>query len=85
MSYQINPTAVASVVREVNAVLQGRKYNTGEVMIGLSEMLARVVVESCQTPVHAMDAMKVITDHLDRTLKAGYSAKGFNMEGRSDG
>ena len=71
MSYQIDPRKVAGVVVEANAALNGKGFNHGEVMIGLAELLGRVIVDVGTHHIAMDDMKKVVTDHLDRTIRIG--------------
>lgn len=79
-THNIDPRRVAGVVHEINLALSTKGFNSAEVMIGLSEMLGRSIVEHGGTPVQGAELAKVCTDHLERTLQAGYGAKGWNFQ-----
>lgn len=74
MSYPIEARKVAGVVREANAALANKGFNAGEILIGLAELVGRVIVESGSTSIQ-MDEMKsVVVSHLDRTIRIGAHA-----------
>ena len=74
MSINIEATKVAGVVREANQALEGKNFNMGEVIIGLAELLGRVIVQTGSTQIQ-MDEMKsVVIDHLTRTIRIGAHA-----------
>lgn len=79
MSYEITPGNVEWVKHRVSTALDGGQFNTGEVIIGVAEVLGRIIVGTAGTPVQGAQCMQIITDHLTRTLQAGYAAKGYNM------
>ena len=81
MSYDIDPRRVAGVVNECQLALNNRGFNHGEVIVGLAELVGRTIVQASDTPVTGADAAKVVIEHLNRTLHAGFTSKGFNMGG----
>lgn len=85
MSYDISPRRVSGVVNECQFALTGKGFNHGEVIIGLSELIGRTIVQTAETPIKGADAAKVVIEHLNRTLHAGFTSKGFNMGGGGDG
>lgn len=74
MSYQIEARKVAGVVKEASSALEGKGFNHGEVLVGLSELLGRVIVEVGTHHIHMDDMKKVVIDHLDRTIRIGAHA-----------
>lgn len=74
MSYQIEPRKVAGVVREAGAALDNKGFNHGEVLVGLSELLGRVIVDAGSTSIQMDEMRKVVSDHLDRTIRIGAHA-----------
>lgn len=82
MSYEISPNRVKGVVQECQQVIGVGHFNTGEVIVGLTELLGRVIVKSCETPVSMGQAKDVVMQHLNNTLHHGALAKGFTPEGR---
>lgn len=76
MSYQIDPRKVAGVIVEANGALQGKGFNHGEVIIGLTELVGRTIVDAGQHHIHHDELKKVVTDHLDRTVRIGAFATG---------
>lgn len=81
MSYNIEPRRVAGVINECQFALSGKHFNHGEVIVGLSELIGRTIVQSAETPIQGGDAARVVIEHLNRTLHAGFTSKGFNMGG----
>lgn len=74
MSYPIDPRKVAGVVVECNAALASKGFNTGEILIGLSELLGRIIVEAGQHHIQHDDMKKVVTEHIERTVRIGAHA-----------
>lgn len=79
MAYEVQPGNVEWVCSRVLKSLDGGQFNHGEVILGIAEALGRVVVSSAETPVQGTQAAQVILAHLNSTIAAGYSAKGYNM------
>lgn len=79
MSYDVSPGNIEWVKTRVMQALDGGQFNIGEVIMGVAEALGRVVVANSETPVQAGQCLQIIVDHLNRTMHAGYTAKGFNM------
>lgn len=74
MTYKIEPRKVAGVVREASAALEAKGFNHGEVLVGLSELLGRVIVDVGAHHIQMDEMKKVVTDHLDRTIRIGAHA-----------
>jgi hypothetical protein len=74
MSYQIEQRKVAGVVKEASAALEGKDFNHGEVLVGLAELLGRVIVDVGKHHIQMDDMKKVVIDHLERTVRIGAHA-----------
>lgn len=81
MSYEISPNRVRGVVTECQNVIGMGHFNTGEVIVGLTELLGRVIVKSCDTPISMGQAKDIVMQHLNATLHHGALAKGFTPGG----
>ena len=81
MAYDVNPGNIEWVCANVLKSINDGQFSHGEVMLGITQALGRVVINAADTPVQGSSAMQVIVDHLNETLKAGYIAKGYNMVG----
>lgn len=79
MAYEIDSAKVAGVVKEASVALSRHGFNHGEVIVGLSELIGRVIVEVATNHIAMKDMVKVVMEHLDRTIVAGDSAKGNNL------
>lgn len=79
MSYQIDARKVAGVVIEANSALTDKNFNQGEVILGLAELIGRVIVESADTSIQAGEMVKVVMAHLDKTITVGSQAKGKSI------
>lgn len=79
MSYQIDQRKVAGVVVEANLALSNKDFNHGEIIIGLAELLARVIVEAADTNVQAKELVAVAMAHMDKTITVGAHATGKSI------
>lgn len=79
MSYEISQNRVKGVVAECEKIVGNGYFNTGEVIIGLTELLGRVIVKSCDTPISMGQAAEIVANHLQQTLYHGAIAKGFGQ------
>lgn len=76
MSYEIDQRKVVGVVLEANGALGDKGFNHGEIIIGLSELIGRVIVEASDTSVQAGELMKVAIAHMEKTIRVGAEATG---------
>lgn len=74
MAYKIEPRKVAGVVVEANQAISGKGFNHGEVVIGLSELIGRIIVDASATSIQAQELVKIVESHLALTLKRGAEA-----------
>lgn len=74
MAYQIDPRKVAGVVVEANQAINNKGFNHGEVVLGLSELIGRVIVSVATSPIQAQELVQVVENHLALTLKRGAEA-----------
>ena len=79
MSYNIDQRKVAGVVIEANAALTDKSFNHGEVVLGLAELIGRVIVEAVENPIQARELMKVAAAHIDKTITVGAEARGKSI------
>jgi hypothetical protein len=79
MSYQIDQRKVAGVVIEANLALSSKDFNHGEIIIGLAELLARVIVEAADTNIQAKELVSVALAHIDKTITVGAHATGKSI------
>jgi hypothetical protein len=75
MSYQIDQRKVIGVVLETNAALNDKGFNHGEVILGLSELVGRIIVEAAETQVQASELLNVAVAHIGKTIKVGAEAQ----------
>lgn len=81
-SHIVNPDNIARIAVTTMHDLGQGDFDKVEVVMGLSEAIARVVVDSSKTPVEGRDLLEVALAHLRKTMEVGFGAKGFNHERR---
>ena len=62
------------MVVETNLALSGKDFNHGEVIIGLSELIGRVIVEAAENGIQAKELAQVAANHIGLTIKVGAEA-----------
>lgn len=81
MSYQIDPRKVAGVVAECNNIIKAQGFNHGEVLVGLSELIGRIIVDASKHHMHADQMYQTVQKHIIETIKIGGEATGkFHTE-----
>lgn len=58
------------VVLEADAALKNHTFNDGEVLVGLAELIGKIIAKPGRTTIQMDEMQKVVVDHLDRTIKA---------------
>jgi len=76
MQIQIDPRKVAGVVKEANDAMLQHPFNPAEVIIGLTELTGRIIVECGSTAVQMEELKEVVLGHLERTISIGSHAAG---------
>lgn len=71
----IDPRKIAGVVNEANNALIPHGFNTIEIVIGLAELMGRIIVSMGGTSVQSESVVAVAKDHLDRTIRIGTIAQ----------
>lgn len=79
MKHNIDPGMVQWIVKRLNEAIGEGQFSTGEVILGASEFLGRLIVSMSKTPVEGFQAAEIMENHIKATLVAGFTAKGFNM------
>ena len=74
LAYEINPRKVAGVVIEANQAISNKGFNHGETLVGLSELIGRVIVEVAATPIQSNEMIKAAIDHINKTVQVGSQA-----------
>ena len=71
---KIEPRKVAGVVVEASRILADKGFSRGEIILGLSELLGRIIIDSAQTDRQAKELVGVSVAHIDRTVQIGVEA-----------
>lgn len=79
MNFDVNKGNVEWVTRSVLESVNGGRFNLGEVLLGLADAMGRTIVGVSDNPVTAMSVMGVIIKHTAESVRAGMTAKGYNM------
>jgi len=74
MNVQIEQRKVAGVAIEASRILADKGFNRGEIILGLSELLGRVIVDSVQDTIQAEELMKIVGGHISKTIDIGIQA-----------
>lgn len=80
MAYDIDKGQVDRIVVGIMRDFGNGAFNHGELIVGFTEALGRVIVSACTTPIAMKQATAVVADHLTTTLKIGAAAKGWNLD-----
>jgi hypothetical protein len=73
---QIEQRKVIGVVKECNAALASKDFNQAEVIIGLAELMGRIIVETGATHIQMDELVNVATKHLKNTITIGSFSRG---------
>jgi hypothetical protein len=76
MSYQIDQRKVIGVVTECNNVIKTHQFNHGEVLVGLSELLGRIIVDASKHHLQADQMYQLVQRQIIETIKVGGEASG---------
>jgi hypothetical protein len=71
---QIDQRKVGGVAIEAGRILADKGFNRGEIILGLSELIGRVIVDTAQTDIQASELAKIAVDHMTRTIDIGIKA-----------
>lgn len=74
MNVQIETRKVAGVVIEASRILADKGFNRGEMILGLSELIGRVIVDTSQDTIQAEELLKIVGDHISKTIDIGIKA-----------
>ena len=83
MSHIVNPENIARIAIQTMHDLGQGDFDKVEVCMGLSEALARVIVDTSRTPVEGRDLLEAALTHLRKAMEVGFGQKGFNNGQRS--
>ena len=75
MSYQIDQRKVAGVVIETNQALSDKDFNHGEVILGLAELIGRIIVDAADSSIQAKELVQVAAAHMSKTIQIGAEAQ----------
>ena len=81
MDHNISRPQMDEILRRYVEATSNGIFTTADVLLATSEFLGRIIVGMADTPVSALQAAQVASDHVFTTVKAGMTAKGFNMGG----
>ena len=81
MQFDINEGNVQWVVRNLNAACGNGQFSTAEVIVGLAQFTGSMIVALADTPVSGLQVAQQLGEEVLRSMKAGYTARGFDMTG----
>jgi len=79
MNVQIEQRKVAGVAIEASRILADKGFNRGEIILGLSELIGRTIVDSVQDTIQAEELMKIVGGHIAKTIDIGIQAAKGNQ------
>lgn len=79
MSYSIEPRKVAGVVIECNNQISALRANHGEVLMGLAELIGRVIVDAAKTHIEADAMYQVVQKRVLETIEVGSQARAKSL------
>ncbi len=74
MQVQIEARKVAGVVVEASRILADKGFNRGEIILGLSELIGRIITDTARTDIQAKELADVSKGHIDRAIEIGIQA-----------
>lgn len=75
MRQDVNKQMVRDAMMKINEVLKGMRITGPEAMLACQEIVGRMIVDMCATPVAGEELAKFAKDHLERTIRIGFDAK----------
>lgn len=81
MATNISRAQMDEIIRRYMQATSNGIFTSADVMLATAEYLGRIIVELSDTPVAGMSAVQIANNHMVEVVRAGMSAKGFNMEG----
>ena len=79
--FNLNRDAIDTLIRRYAEASNQGNYALQDVIIANAEFMGRIIVNTCETPISAVQMAQVVEEHVKRTLHAGMTAKGYNMGG----
>jgi hypothetical protein len=74
MTTVLDQRKIAGVVVEVSRILADKGFNRGEILIGLSEMVGRIIVDVAENSIQADELYTLCQQHMSRTIHIGSQA-----------
>jgi hypothetical protein len=74
MNVQLEQRKVAGVVIEASRILADKGFNRGEIILGLSELIGRLIVDSVEDTIQAEELTKIVGGHISKTIEIGIQA-----------
>jgi hypothetical protein len=74
MTTVLDQRKIAGVVIEVSRILSDKGFNRGEILIGLSEMVGRIIVDVAENSIQADELYTLCQQHMSRTIHIGSQA-----------
>jgi len=74
MNVQIEQRKVAGVAVEAGRILADKGFNRGEMLLGLSELIGRLIVDTAQDTIQAEELLKIVGSHISKTIDIGVQA-----------
>ena len=79
--FNISREAIDTLIRRYAEASNQGNFALQDVILANAEFMGRIIVNTCDTPISAVQMAQVVEEHVKRTLHAGLTAKGFNMGG----
>lgn len=76
MPYEVNARAVKGVAYEASKAVSGMNFDNVEVILGLSELIGRIIVATAESHIQYDEMLGVAQQHMVRTIRAGAEAQG---------
>lgn len=76
MALAIDKRKVRGVVIACNDVLKANEFGYGDAIIGLAELLGKIIADKTTSSVQAEDLLQVAIDHVITTINASAKAAG---------
>jgi len=70
----IESRKVAGVVIEAGRILADKGFNRAEVLIGLSELIGRMIVDAAENTIQADELYTACNTHIQKTIQIGIQA-----------
>lgn len=74
MATAIEQRKVIGVVTEAGRLLADKGFNRGEMLIGLSELIGRIIVDVADTSIQAEELYGICQQHMLKTIEIGSRA-----------